>query len=190
MNRLWPMQPVPELTARTVTGGLWNVHDQHPQRFTLLVFYRGWHCSTCKNYLQTLDRLAADFRDLGVEPFAVSGDPVERALESQRDWRIENVSLGYNLPVRTMAEWGLFLSRAVRVIEPEVFCEPALFVIRPDQTLYFSVINSSPFGRPHLQDLLRSLEWIIEEDYPARGECDPLDFCSSSLQDPRAQRSC
>ena len=38
-----PRQPVPELSVDTVGGGRWNLAEQRPENFTLIVFYRGHH---------------------------------------------------------------------------------------------------------------------------------------------------
>ena len=42
--------------------------------------------------------------------------------------------------------------------------------IRRDGTLYFSVVQTMPFGRPPAAQLLSTITWIAENDYPARGE--------------------
>ena len=48
--------------------------------------------------------------------------------------------------------------------------EPGLFAIRPDGNLYASSVQSTPFVRPSTEGLLKSLDWIIQNGYPARGE--------------------
>ena len=72
-------------------------------------------------------------------------------------------------------EWGIYVSSgrgttSAGVEEPPLFNEPGLFLVRPDGTLYASVVASMPFVRPNLGELLKSLDYIIENDYPARGE--------------------
>jgi hypothetical protein len=69
-----------------------------------------------------------------------------------------------------MREWGLFVSKAIKDGEPDEFGEPGVFLIRPDGTVYGEILNSMPFGRPHFDELAKSLKWIAEHDYPARGE--------------------
>ena len=46
---LIPRQPVPELSVRTVGGSTWNMSEQSPENFTLVVFFRGLHCPICAN---------------------------------------------------------------------------------------------------------------------------------------------
>ena len=48
-----PTDAVPGLEVTTVGGGTWNLAEQKPEWFTLVEFYRGYHCPRCK--LQLLD---------------------------------------------------------------------------------------------------------------------------------------
>jgi len=78
--------------------------------------------------------------------------------------------MGYELPIETAREWGLFVSSAANDNEPKQFMEPGLFVIRPGGDLSASSVQSTPFVRPPTEGLLKSLDWIIQNGYPARGE--------------------
>jgi hypothetical protein len=51
------------------------------------------------------------------------------------------------------------VSRAIDDGEPAVFNEPALFLIRPDGTVYYEGILSMPVGRPRLDDLLGGIDF-------------------------------
>jgi len=51
-----------------------------------------------------------------------------------------------------------------------LFAEPGVFVIRPDQTLYYGSVQTMPFVRPSFRELVSALDFMIENDYPARGE--------------------
>jgi hypothetical protein len=42
--------------------------------------------------------------------------------------------------------------------------------IKPDQTLYASSVATMPFARPHFKEILAAIDFIVEKDYPARGE--------------------
>ncbi len=48
---LMPRQPVPSLDVPTVGGGTWSLSGQTPEKFTMIVFYRGLHCPICSLYL-------------------------------------------------------------------------------------------------------------------------------------------
>jgi hypothetical protein len=48
--------------------------------------------------------------------------------------------------------------------------EPGLFLIRPDGTLYCSSVQTMPFARPHVGDVLQAIAFITEKNYPPRGK--------------------
>lgn len=86
------------------------------------------------------------------------------------EWDIENLNIGYDFSIEDGRKWDLFVSEGIKDAEPDVFLEPALFLIRPDNTLYSSSIQSMPFARPKFDELLKSISFVLKEDYPARGE--------------------
>jgi len=42
--------------------------------------------------------------------------------------------------------------------------------VRPDGTLYAASVQTMPFARPSFKELAGALDFVIKEDYPARGE--------------------
>lgn len=165
-----PNRTAPPLRVETLSAGQWTLADRQPERFTMVVFYRGLHCPVCRAYLADLDRKLATFAERGVDVIAVSGDDAERARRTVEEWKLERLAIGYGQSVTSMREWGLFVSHGIKEPEPELFGEPGLFLVRPDGTLYYAAVNSMPFGRPRLDDMLAALDFIIARDYPARGE--------------------
>ncbi|MGH8272632.1 MAG: peroxiredoxin-like family protein [Gammaproteobacteria bacterium] len=164
-----PGNQVPELTVARVNGQRWNLRDQKPDHFTLIVFYRGLHCPVCKVYLKDLESRIKDFRAKGVEPIAISSDTQDRAEQTAKEWGIEALPLGYGLSLDAAREWGLFISSGAMPGEPERFSEPGLFLVRPDGTLYAASVQTMPFARPSFKELASALDFVIEKDYPARG---------------------
>lgn len=136
----------------------------------MLVFYRGLHCPVCRTYLSELDRKLDEFMRRGVEVIAISGDDAERARCTVEEWKLARLTIGYGQSIASMREWELFVSRGIKDAEPELLGEPGLFLVRPDGTLYYAAVNSMPFGRPRLDDMLAAVDFIIARDYPARGE--------------------
>lgn len=175
MSTIIPRTKTPDLEFETVGGGTWRLADRKPKNFTMIVAYRGLHCPICKNYLRDLDRMADDFTARGVDIVVVSSDEKARAEEAVKSWELENLTVGYGLPIDKAREWGLFVSTSrgktsAGIEEPPHFNEPGLFLVRPDQTLYASNIVTMPFTRPRFADVLGAIGTIIERDYPARGE--------------------
>lgn len=166
-----PRQPAPALDVPLVGGGRWVLADQHPDLFSLVVFYRGVHCPMCREHVRDLDAHVPALAAAGVTSVvAVSGDDVDRARRAVDEWELANVRVGYGLPVTAMRAWGLYVSRAIKEGQPNRFSEPGTFLVRPDGTLYAAVQTSMPFLRPRFADVLETVTWIGANDYPARGE--------------------
>lgn len=166
---LIPRNVVPALELPLVGGGTWSLSERTPQNFTMIVFYRGLHCPICAKYLRELDDLLEQFDNVGTDVIAVSSDTRERAQEAKSKWKLDNLGMAYGLSRSDARAWGLFMSSG-RGSEPEWFSEPGLFLIRPDRTLYASSVQTMPFARPHFADVAKALQFIVEKDYPARGE--------------------
>ncbi|SDH60841.1 redoxin domain-containing protein [Winogradskyella thalassocola] len=166
---LKPRQKTPDLSLNLVNGTEWTLSKQKPEAFTLLIVYRGLHCPVCKKYLEELQTKLSKFDDLGVNVIAVSSDTEAIAKETYEEWDIADVPLGYEFPIEEAREWGLFISKGIKK-EPETFIEPGLFVIRPNQELYCASIQTMPFARPGLDDVIGAIKFVLDKDYPARGE--------------------
>jgi peroxiredoxin len=166
---------VPPLEVETLGGQTWKLADQTPDRFTMVVFYRGLHCPQCSRYLKGLsDRLGA-FEERGVGVIAISCDGRERAEQTPAKWELDNLEIGYGLRVDQARDWGLYISNSrgmtsAGIEETRQFNEPGLFLVRPDGTLYWAAVQSVPFARPHFDEVLSAIDFIRAKDYPARGE--------------------
>lgn len=52
--------------------------------------------------------------------------------------------------------------------------EPAIYLVRPDVTLYFGSVQTMPFARPHFADILGAIDMVVAKSYPARGEVESI----------------
>ncbi len=175
MPAMTPRQKVPALNLKLLPEQAWQPGDDAPEHFSLLVAYRGLHCPICKTYLQDLERHLDGFYQLGVHALAFSTDIHRRAEQAKAEWGLDNLRIGYGLSIAEARAWGLYISSgrgvtSMGVEEPALFNEPGVFLLRPDQTLYAATLSTMPFARPHFREILGALEFIIEKDYPARGE--------------------
>jgi len=171
---LKPRQLVPNLNVETLEGQ-WSLSDQLPKNFTMVVFYRGLHCPLCTKYLKELDKLAFEFVEAGVTILVLSSDDKTRTEQVKLDWELKNINLGYGVSVEQAQAWGLHRSKgkgktSIGIDEPTEFSEPGLFLISPDQTLYWSQVSTMPFARPHFKEVLGALDFVVKNSYPARGE--------------------
>lgn len=170
-----PREAVPALDLPLVGGGNWSLADQNPENFTLIVFYRGRHCPICSMYLGDLNRKAADFAERGVKIVVVSVDGEQRAADARSEWKLENLDVAYGMSIEKARELGLYISAgrgktSTGIEEPELFSEPGVYLVRPDQTLYYGATQTMPFARPGFADLLKAVDFAIDKNYPARGE--------------------
>lgn len=175
MNKLLPRQPVPMLSVDTVSGQTWTLADQVPERFSMMVFYRGLHCPVCRTYISELDKLLEDYGQRGVNVVAISSDTEERARTTKETWGVQNLEIGYGLDLEVARQWGLYISSgrgktSIGIEEPAMFSEPGVFLVRADGTLYWASVQTMPFARPHFKEVLAGLDFVIKADYPARGE--------------------
>jgi len=172
---LTPRKEVADFSVTLMDGSTWTLSEQKPENFTMVVVYRGYHCPLCSMYLPKLKKIADGLAERGVNLLVTSSDPKDRAEKAQAEWDIEGLPLSYGLSVEDARKVGLYISASIGttstgVVEPDLFAEPALLLIKPDQTLYFADIQTMPFLRPDLSGLLANLDFIVSKGYPARGE--------------------
>jgi len=166
-----PREKAPSLDLQLVGGGTWSLDAQDSENFTMLVFYRGYHCPICKNQLNDLLSKKADFAELGINVVAVTSNDSDLTAKTVEEWGLEGLDVAHSLDLQTATEWGLHISAGRDgTSEPEHFSEPGLFLVRADGTLYFSSIQTMPFARPQFSDILGAAKFVIEKNYPARGE--------------------
>ena len=167
---LTPAKPVPDLDLPLTIDARFELADQDPENFTMLVFYRGKHCPICKRYLEELGGRLSDFTDKGINVFAISMDSPERAQVAHEEWETGDLPLAHSMSEETARAWGLYISQKREGSEePDVFSEPGLFLVKPDGTLYFANVQNSPFTRPDLDQLLQGVTYVMENNYPTRG---------------------
>lgn len=167
---LKPKQLLPDIQVPLLEGTTWNLYRQRPKQFTLIVFYRGHHCPTCRYYLHSISSLLTEFNERGIEVIAISANTREKATQSQNEWYTGTLPIGYGFPIQEARQLGLYISNGIKPHEPDLFFEPAIFIVRPDNTLYSLIVQSMPFARPYAKDLLQTFDMIISEKYPPGGD--------------------
>jgi peroxiredoxin len=172
---LIPRQQAPALVVPTLDHGRFDLAAETPERFTLVCFYRGLHCPICAGYLKELERLVPAFAERGTAAIAVSSDGQERARQMAQKIQAARLRMGYGLALSDARKWGLYISTSrgktsLGIEEPPLFSEPGVFLIRPDRTIYYVAVQSMPFVRPNLAEMVQALDFVIKNDYPARGE--------------------
>ncbi|MCP9481804.1 AhpC/TSA family protein [Shimia sp. CNT1-13L.2] len=172
---LIPRQKTPGLTLPTLDNGTFDLASESSERGTVICFYRGLHCPICANYLKELEKRVADFAERGVTCIAVSSDGEERTRQMAEKIDAKALRFAYDLPLSVARDWGLYISTSrgktsIGIEEPALFSEPGLFMVTPEQTLYYGSVQTMPFVRPHFSELVGALDFAIANNYPARGE--------------------
>lgn len=172
---LIPRQKTPNLNLPTLDHGTFDLTNDGSERGTVVCFYRGLHCPICANYLTELEKRVDDFAERGVKTIAISSDGEERTREMANKISAEKLRFGYDLSLSTAREWGLYISTSrgktsIGIEEPALFSEPGLFMVTPEQMLYYGSVQTMPFVRPHFSELVAALDFAIANEYPARGE--------------------
>ena len=172
-----PRSEVPPLKVPLAGGGTFDLATaggDGGERFTMVVFYRGLHCPKCRDHLQALLKAKDDFAAHGTAILALSMDDAERAARTVTEWKLEGLPLGYGITADQARAWGLFLSSgrgvtSVGIEETKVFNEPGLFLVNADGSLFASWVQTVPFARPPVDQLLSMVAFVQEKDYPERG---------------------
>ena len=125
--------------------------------------------------MEEFEKRVADFAERGVTYITLSSDTSERARDMAEKISANNLRFGYGLSLASAREWGLYISTSrgktsIGVEEPALFSEPGLFMVTPEQTLYYGSVQTMPFVRPHFSELVGALDFAIANSYPARGE--------------------
>lgn len=172
---LMPRKKAPALKVETLDHGPFDLLSSKAERGTVISFYRGLHCPLCAAGLKEFEKLVPEFTKRGIESIAISTDDAERARAMADKVEAKALRIGYGLPLSVAKQWGLYISSGIGktstgVEEPRLFAEPGLFLINPDHTAYFISVQSMPFVRPHLSELVGALDYAIAKKYPARGE--------------------
>ncbi|MEO1138078.1 MAG: peroxiredoxin-like family protein [Pseudomonadota bacterium] len=172
---LMPRQKTPELSVPTLDHDTFDLSAEQSERGTVICFYRGLHCPICATYLTELEKRVEDFAERRVGTIAISSDGEERAQAMADKIGAKQLRFGYDLSLAKAKEWGLYISTSrgktsIGIEEPALFSEPGLFMVTPEQSLYYGSVQTMPFVRPHFSELVGALDFAIKNDYPARGE--------------------
>ncbi|MEM9435053.1 MAG: peroxiredoxin-like family protein [Pseudomonadota bacterium] len=172
---LLPRQKTPDLALPTLEHDTFDLSTDASERGTVICFYRGLHCPICANYLAELEKRVDDFAERGVKTIAVSSDGKERTQAMADKIDAKKLRFAYDLSLETARSWGLYISTSrgktsIGIEEPALFSEPGLFMVTPQQSLYYGSVQTMPFVRPHFSELVSALDFAIANDYPARGE--------------------
>ena len=164
-----PGEKAPNLSFKTLNGSTLSLHDNLSNEMNIVIFYRGLHCPICKEYLVSIQNQLDDYSDTNTSVTVISMDSEEKAKKTQLDWGLDKLNIGYGLSLDDAKNWGLFISKSIKEAESDIFCEPGLFVIKKDGSIYMVNISNMPFARPDLSTFSANLKFAQDNQYPVRG---------------------
>ena len=160
----------PAITLPLAGGGTAALGEASRAGLWRLVFiYRGHHCPICHRYLRKLESLREAFLEASAEMIVASGDPEEKAARMVAEEGL-SFPVAFDLSIAGMKQLGLWISEPRSPAENDrPFPEPAFFGINPDGRIHLIDQSNTPFNRADPDELLDTLIWIQENDYPIRG---------------------
>jgi peroxiredoxin len=168
-NNIIPGKKAPSLNIETISGNTWSLDKHLNKSKCMIVFYRGLHCPVCSVFLKQIESQLLEYKKSNTEVIVVSMDNKEKALKVKSDWSIKNLNIAYGLSEENARKWGLYISKSIKEAESDLFCEPGLFIIKEDGTLYLANTSNMPWARPDLTDFPAKLIFAEENNYPVRG---------------------
>ena len=169
IKNLIPGEKTPSLTLETLNNNLWSISDNINKSKSMIVFYRGLHCPVCAEFLKLLDTQLQDYKKSNTEVIVVSMDSKEKAVKAKNEWDLKNLNIAYGLSEEKAREWNLYISKSIKKTESDIFCEPGLFIIKEDGSLYLVNTSNMPWARPDISSLPAKLVFAEEKNYPVRG---------------------
>lgn len=170
--RVIPGDTMPAIDARLVGGGRWALAREKAEKLALLAFYRGIFCPVCRTWLADLERLVPELERRGVSVIALTCDKKDAAEKAVKEWGLKTLRVGYNLAPDDARQAGLYISEgrglnpATGQKEPMLFTEPAVLLVRPEGELYAAWIQSTPYARPHLAEILTAVDNFVAKNLP------------------------
>ena len=161
---------IPPISLPLLSGGTLTLGQrENPRNWQLVFVYRGLHCPLCVRYLSKLETLKDGFAKVGAELVAITSDPEDRARAMVEKTGL-SIPVAHSLSVEQMRQLGLYISEPRSAKETDrPFAEPAMYAINEDGKLHLVEISNTPFNRSDLSELLDTVEWIRENNYPIRG---------------------
>ena len=169
IKNLIPGEKTPSLALETLNNNLWSISDNINKSKSMIVFYRGLHCPVCAEFLKLLDTQLQDYKKSNTEVIVVSMDSKEKAVKAKNEWDLKNLNIAYGLSEEKAREWNLYISKSIKKTESDIFCEPGLFIIKEDGSLYLVNTSNMPWARPDISSLPAKLVFAEEKNYPVRG---------------------
>ena len=109
-----PTRKAPNLVLPTVYHSEFNLFNEEPVNFTMVIFIRGLHCPLCIIYLKQMIKYVQTLKNIGVDYVTVSSDDKTRATQMLQKVGSTELRLAYDLDIAKAKEWDLFIKKEVK----------------------------------------------------------------------------
>ncbi|SDP63315.1 peroxiredoxin family protein [Halobacillus aidingensis] len=137
-----------------------NFMQEHENKWHLIVFFRGSWSPICIEELEKLEDSKVELENQNLQTTAISTDYLEdlKNLVRKNNLTFPVLSDEY---VTVIEAFGVFLHKTEAPYEDHgVHGEPAYFIINEDGQLMYQHKQTSPFGRPSPEALVKITKYI------------------------------
>jgi len=166
-HQLLPGDRCPDLSLKRADGATWSVRD-YQHRTAVVVMYRGYFCSVCRDHIASYAAHRASFAERSLDLIFVSADGPDLASRLAKEAGMPADLFGCEFNALQMREWGVFRS-AGGDGRPACYAEPATFVLDLNNIVFWIAQQSLPWGSPRPKDLLTGWDFMSERGRPIRG---------------------
>eukprot|EP01114_Cavostelium_apophysatum_P013486 TRINITY_DN327_c0_g1_i1.p1 TRINITY_DN327_c0_g1~~TRINITY_DN327_c0_g1_i1.p1 ORF type:complete len:761 (-),score=200.56 TRINITY_DN327_c0_g1_i1:47-2170(-) len=177
----------------------WFERASKRQQYVVLVFYRGFFCTGCKQHLAEWSRLSDVIRSTGGQIYGVTAESAEAAVNTRKKWKLNFdlvsdpdaiLASRYNIHVEDAAAGGWSLLGDYK--NKGLFSQPAILCVGRDQNILYFWRQIPTFanimggtGRPvPVEALTNILETF--EDFPSTEDSSTFDESDGSSSEPSA----
>ncbi|MCA1055998.1 peroxiredoxin family protein [Rossellomorea aquimaris] len=153
---------VPDFTLPSVAGEKFSLeeHLKEHDSWHLIVFFRGSWCPVCQEELRELQANQEKFEEQDVHTLAISSDDLENLQEYANEENIKYPILS-DKDLDAIKAYGVFYHGEDAPYDDHgEHGEPAYFLVNPKGELMYQQRQTSPFGRPHADELLKIVKYI------------------------------
>lgn len=182
-RHLLPGDQFPSLTLDGIDGSPVRV-GQHGA-WTLLLVYRGAHCSICKKFFHDVEKYRQAWKNLGIETIAACSDSASQVKTFLGEAGYQGPGAG-GLTIGQMRELGVWITDVDQSGLSHGHPEPALFFIDPEGRVAAAQLATIAFFRPDLATLDMGLKFLVGRNIrPPYGRYQDVVTADSQLKTSR-----
>ncbi|TLS38784.1 peroxiredoxin family protein [Pseudalkalibacillus caeni] len=171
MPKLVPGDKAPDFSLVDTGGNLFQFHEhiESENRWHLIVFFRGSWCPVCNAQLKELQENLGTFEELDTHVLTISSDGIDHLRGMKQEHNLEFPVLS-DPDLVAIDSFGVFYQREEKALYDDhgSHGEPAVFILDEAGTVMAEFIQTSPFGRPDIDGLRKTIKYIRKNKVSVR----------------------